>query len=383
MRQIRIFEQVMLAAACLAIPTEAYASSNLFERATCSAAGYSQCASIAASFPPNFCCPANSNCIALAGNTTLLCCPTGQDCSLIQPIACDVSLQNATSHPNNILKTTALSVPLAQCAGQCCPFGFSCDGTNCILNKNQDSVPSAASSTSTTVVPTSPAKPASTSTNPTAALTASCNKFPVTAILVGFFPGLALGVLSTIACVCLLGARRRNTDRRRSGSSFGNISEPQPVGDMRTDFLRKPPQTPSSSAGSRLTGVHRVRSLFRKSTVPNSPATTGRSSPRQAPPIPTMAQKQQARPVTPPLQRALSREPSYEDINIFADGHTASSLRERQEGGHGDGLAPPMVNPRESGQTTFTDLMERSGLAGLSKGQRKSSHLLPQYIRRY
>jgi hypothetical protein len=125
--------------------------------------------------------------------------------------------------------------------------------------------------------------------------------------------------------------------------------------------------------------VQRVRSLFRKSTVPNSPATTGRSSPRQPPPIPMMAQKQQARPVTPPLQR----EPSYEDINIFADGHTASSLRERQEGGHGGGLAPAMVNPRESGQTTFTDMMERSGLAGLQKGQRKSSRPLPRYVRRY
>jgi len=373
MRRVHIFERVTLAAAWLSIPTEAYASSNLFERAsTCLAPNYSQCAGIQASLPPTFCCPANSNCIPLAGNTTLLCCPTGQNCAVIQTIPCDVSLQNATSHPNNILKTTALSVPLAQCAGQCCPFGYSCDGANCILNKNQDSVPSAASSTSTTVVPTSPAK----ATN-SAALSATCNKFPVPAILAGFFPGLALGVLLTIASVCLLGARRRNTDRRRSGSSFGNISEPQPIGDTRTDFLRKPPQTPSSTAGSRMTGVQRVRSLFQKSTVPNSPASTGRTaSPRQAPPIP-MTQKQQARPVTPPLQR----EPSYEDINIFADGHTASSLRE--QGGHGGGLAPPMADPRNSGQTTFTDMMERSGLAGLQKGQRKSPHPLPQHMRRY
>jgi hypothetical protein len=66
----------------------------------------------------------------------------------------------------------------------------------------------------------------------------------------------------------------------------------------------------------------------------------------------------QDRPVTPHLQR----EPSYVDINIFADGDTASALRERERFGATD--------LRASHQTTFTDMMERSGLAGLQKGQR-------------
>jgi hypothetical protein len=68
-----------------------------------------------------------------------------------------------------------------------------------------------------------------------------------------------------------------------------------------------------------------------------------------------------ARPVTPILQR----EPSYENIDIFADGDTASALRESEK--------------RSGSQrmTTFSDMMEKSGLAGLQKGQRKfsSSHL--------
>jgi hypothetical protein len=74
-----------------------------------------------------------------------------------------------------------------------------------------------------------------------------------------------------------------------------------------------------------------------------------------------MMQMAQDRPVTPHLQR----EPSYEDINIFADGDTASALRERERLGVG------YKSLRASHQTTFTDMMERSGLAGLQKGQRE------------
>jgi hypothetical protein len=61
------------------------------------------------------------------------------------------------------------------------------------------------------------------------------------------------------------------------------------------------------------------------------------------------------RPVTPVLQR----EPSYEDINIFANEDTLGSNNSR--GG------------RESHMTTFGDMMQRSGsLGGLPKGKRES-----------
>lgn len=370
MRQIQISAQAWLVALWLAVPTEARRG-NIFERATtCVATGYTQCAGIQASLPPTFCCPPTSSCLPLAGNTTLLCCPNGNDCSSIQTIPCDISLQNSTQHPDNILKTTALTIPLPQCNGACCPFGFSCDGTNCARNQNQASVPSASTSTSTTIVPTTSAKPGAT---PTASCTVShCDKFPVGAVLVGFFPGLLLGILLTIASVCLLGARRRSSDRRRSGSSFGNISEPQPSSDIRTDFLRKPPQTPSSTADSRMTGVQRVRSLFHKPKSPNTPNSGLPATPRPAPPIPLMTQNSQAsqvRPVTPVLQR----EPSYEDINIFADGDTASMLRERAN--HGNGSSSSLPGKVDDRQTTFGSMMEQSGLAGLSKGQREP-HLL-------
>ncbi|KAH8676792.1 hypothetical protein BGZ60DRAFT_371763 [Tricladium varicosporioides] len=380
----------------LSIPTEAR-SRNLFERAsTCPDPAYTQCANT--QLPDNFCCPATSKCIALAANTTLLCCPQGGDCQAIQPIPCDINMQNITAHPDNILKTTALSVKLQTCSNACCPFGYTCSGTVCIQNAKQDVAPGAtptATSSSVSIVPTSSSTVSpNTGNNATTLPTQSCNKFPVGAILVGFFPGLVLGILLTIASICFIGINRRgsSSDRRRSGSSFGNISEPQLTSssDMRTDFLRKPPQTPSTTAAgtpsrSGTVKMNRVRSLFRKSGAPSqeSPMTMTNSNahelPRAAPPMPLSLQvqrpKEQARPVTPRLQR----EPSYEDINIFADGDTASALRERQltpevngnRGGYGGLGVSGGVGNRISHQTTFTDMMESSGLAGLQKGQRE------------
>lgn len=81
------------------------------------------------------------------------------------------------------------------------------------------------------------------------------------------------------------------------------------------------------------------------------------------PPMPLVITKNPVQnvPVTPPMQR----QRSYEDVNIFADRETASSLRENQR--NNGGLQPPAkVDPRASHQTTMDDVM---GLAGLPKGQ--------------
>jgi hypothetical protein len=381
MGHLRISGHWMLMAICLASSTAAR-SNQLFQRATCpTVANYNICTQ--AGLPSNFCCPSTSTCIPLAANTTVLCCPSGSDCSAIQPIICDITAQNATAHPNNTVKTTALLSDLPVCGNGCCPFGYDCNSANnCVMKADQSSAPSSSSSAPSSTQTTSSNIPASTgaTTIPSATpstssspspnttvtpLTANCNKFPALAVLAGFFPGLLLGILLTVASICLLGAKRRKAARRQSGSSFGNISEPQPSSDMRTDFLRKVPQTPSTTAGStpsRRATVQRVRSLFRKSVNANN--MSPRQSPGAAPPVPLVVQKQQ-RPVTPVLQR----EPSYEDINIFADGDTASALRERER--HSGLAPPPNIGSRGSHQTTFTDMMERSGLAGLQKGQRK------------
>ena len=376
----RISSPLLLAAVCFTTSAAANPS-NVFERAsTCADQSYTQCSE--PGIPSSFCCPQSESCIPLAANTTVLCCPNGSDCASIQPITCDISKQNATLNPGATLQTTALTSTLGTCGTGCCPFGYTCNTNGqCIMNADQDTAPPVpTSSSSTTSSPTTSStstQPASVipvaSSNGTTPLTAaSCTKFPAPAVLVGFFPGLVAGVLLTLASVCLLTANRHKATRRLSGSSFGNISDPQPSGasggEMRTDFLRKQPATPStgvSSTPTRRNTIGRIRSVFRKSTSPNG---MGGGSPRPAPvpPIPLnvqrpMMQMAHDRPITPHLQR----EPSYEDINIFADGDTASALRERER------LDAGGRTMRASQQTTFTDMMERSGLAGLQKGQRE------------
>ena len=369
MRSPRGFGPTVLMALCLATSVTARSSRNLFERqSSCPSNSQSPCS--LSGLPSNFCCPTNQFCIPLAANTTLLCCPSGSDCTAIKAIPCDIQLQNITANPGNTLKTTALTTVLPTCGSACCPFGFTCNASqNCVKNADQTVEPGASSSVEPSS--TTSSKPTSTSSsNPTATVTVQSNKFPATAVLAGFFPGLALGILLCYLYTCFLNKRHQKSRNRRSGSSFGNISDPQPTSDMRTDFLRKPPATPSSGAPSRRNTLQRVRSIFGR-----SPTSQQNSPPPPQPPVPLnirrpMAQEQ--RPVTPVMQR----EPSYEDISIFTDGNTASSLRERERNNGNLGAGFQGRNDvRASHQTTFSDMMDRSGVppAGLKKNSRESS----------
>jgi hypothetical protein len=121
----------------LATVVTAQAIPSLFGRAsTCLYSSYVQCPQ--AGLPPNFCCPPISVCISLAANTTVLCCPAGEDCSVVRPITCDITVQDSNLYPNNTLKTTELNGMLPTCGSLCCPFGFSCDSVeDCVENANQ------------------------------------------------------------------------------------------------------------------------------------------------------------------------------------------------------------------------------------------------------
>lgn len=140
----------------------------LFSRddSTCGDSSYLQCTN--ASLPSDFCCPSDQSCVALAGNTTALCCPKGSDCSEIEPIPCDLSLEDKSQHPENVVMTTALTGTLEQCGTKCCPFGYSCNGDgNCYMNEDQSTKPSTSSGSSTA----SATSTAATSTSGTSAST--------------------------------------------------------------------------------------------------------------------------------------------------------------------------------------------------------------------
>ncbi|MCJ1373953.1 hypothetical protein MMC20_005183 [Loxospora ochrophaea] len=297
---------------------------GLLERATssCTASGYSPCNQ--SGLPADFCCPAQTTCVAFNKGASAICCPTGQTCQNIQPITCDITQQNATLHPSNTLHSTDLTNDLPKCGSECCPQGFTCQNNQCSMNSASSSSAaastaakssSAATSTSpsfSTPVPSSSASQAASSQTP-ASVAAHCNPFPAPAVLVGFFPGLIAGVLFTILIICCLGPRHNHDSKRDSslGSVSAHVSDPiyQDQNALRTDFLRR-------QSKSRNNQTSRVKSLFSR-------------SPSLSPGIAKSVR-------TPPLRKA----PSTESIRIYSPPNERS-------------LRP---------QTTFSEMMEEAGL---------------------
>ncbi|KFY30225.1 hypothetical protein V493_02063 [Pseudogymnoascus sp. VKM F-4281 (FW-2241)] len=361
--------------------------------AKCAAGNFIACES---GFPSDFCCPFGTDCITLASNTTLLCCPSGMSCDAIAPIVCGIENQNATLHPESTIKTTNLLGRLGTCGvDKCCPFGYLCNGSGessiCAKELDQRLLPppsspptspasiTTPSATSATSAPSEVSTSTSLQETPTAIsplnvsptpLTATCPRFPTTAIITGLLPGIFTGILLSLLTFCLLGARRRRAESRAP-----KISSPTYQGsDFRTDFVRRyQSSSPNTSSGSPTTGIGRVRSLFRKSSsaaggrqmrglgmgLPSSPPPRrvvpempdhDLSSYRQELPAESQARELNA-------GTHLRREPSSESINIFADPSTARS------GGLG------VEERRQSAQTTFTDMMERADLKGVGQGK--------------
>lgn len=115
--------------------------------ATCPS-DYSQCGN---EFPSNFCCPTAGSCVSLAENTTVLCCPDGEDCSSIEPISCNIDDYNASTTPLSPVHTTNLTGQLPTCGSQCCPFGYSCSrAALCVMDAdNTDGLATSTSTSST------------------------------------------------------------------------------------------------------------------------------------------------------------------------------------------------------------------------------------------
>lgn len=279
---------------------------------SCSASNFQPCNQM----PASFCCPSGSTCQVFNNAASVVCCPSGQDCKTIAPITCDITQQNATLHPLNPLHSTDLGGSLETCGSACCPKGFSCQNQQCII-KASSSSSSAASSTTSSIRPastTSAPSAASSSTVPSqasnppnssashqpspnnATVDASCNRFPASAILAGFFPGLLLGILLTVLALICFGRRRKSHDPSSDfGSVTATVSDPiyQPENNtFRTDFLRR-------GSGSK-NRTSRVKSIFSRSPTIRNTDGMGRdiSSPIRTP--------------------DMRREPSTESIKIYS-----------------------------------------------------------------
>ncbi|KAL7927619.1 hypothetical protein ACQKWADRAFT_8944 [Trichoderma austrokoningii] len=177
--------RLLLLVPALAAFASASPANSLFVRDSQCAAGLESCP---ASLPDNFCCSQGTTCLPLAGNTTALCCPTGQNCEKIQPIACDLSLQDPSKNSQSPIKTSVFDVALEKCgANLCCPFGFSCaGGSQCQKNADQSTSPQSAGSSSSSATgsptATSPKSPASATSPPaTSIVIVPANTAPATA----------------------------------------------------------------------------------------------------------------------------------------------------------------------------------------------------------
>lgn len=284
----------------------------------CTTPGFQSCNH--PNLPSNFCCPSGSDCILFNGGSSVVCCPSGGDCKTIAPLTCDITQQNAALHPTNQLHSTDLLGNLEHCGSACCPKGFSCQNNQCLMAKNATSTKP---SSSQTAKPTTPTSTLANSTDPTA----HCDKWPVLAILAGFFPGILLGVLSTLLVITCLGHyrnARRNDSSSDLGSVVAKVSDPIYQSDScRSEFLRQNSRSKHSQEQPQpARRSSRARSFFFRSSTIRSPTEISPTSKYPATPV-----------------RTPRKEPSTESIKIYSPPN--------------GGLGRP--------NTTLTDMMRNGG----------------------
>lgn len=368
--------------------------------ATCGGvSGLQQCGQ---SFPSDFCCPSTSKCLQLNNvvTTSVICCPAGQDCKFIQPITCDTSQLNATLHPENQIHAANLTgVTLPQCGSSCCPLGYTCSGGMCTLSSASSTSSSSTSptaSTANTALPASSQTSASTPPIPTASH--SNPAFPAKAVVAGFFPGIILGVLLTLAVIWLIN-KRRESQRNRYSGDFGHVARTvsDPIYDpqyaARTDFLRRgsgSAASPShSSPNSTTQMVARNNTLMRYNTnadvvqPPRVLSRFSRSPTVSSVPVPATARTRDpyATPTRTPTATTTntttrpSTRSTTRSTTRSATRPTRKSGPERSDSTETIDVlmpapsflqAPPMLaeNGRPlTGATTFTTLMEHAGFS--------------------
>lgn len=320
------------ATALSAVEQAAQAIGLLPRSGTCSLAGFAPCNQDG--LPENFCCPTTTICMPFNNRKSAICCPTGQNCSIITAISCDINQQNATLYPASELFSTDLSGTLESCNGNmCCPKGYTCQSGQCaVVNSSTtastSSTSSASFSTSSQTTTSSSsslfasATTSQTSTSPTATLIPSgqaktngtllqphCPQFTAAGTLVGFFSGLASGILLTVIFLCCFGHRRHRDPPSPTSPEFSNvrasISDPiyksQGMDAVRADFLRRESKPRKS-----------IRGIFTRSSTMM----------RRSAPVDGIGRSILNVPQTPVNQRSpsprMKHEPSIESIKIYS-----------------------------------------------------------------
>lgn len=291
----------------LGIATSAGAlPSTLMQRdeQTCSALNPELKTSCPASLPSNFCCLANYKCLALAGSTTAMCCPTASknNCAVVMPISCDVSLQDVSKNIGSPVKTTALDVSLQTCGeNSCCPFGYSCgaDGTDpvCNLDKDQSVKPGAdkkspsssspsSSITGSSSTPTASPIPATSTPSSPPATEGSNSK--TTYIIIGAVGGSVLALVGALIMFCYCRRRKINKSHpppRRPGRQIGYPEMPKSP-PTPSDHYEKPvpinthyytPEVPEVSSS-----IRNMTSPRSQSSISHQPININYASPRPA-----------------------------------------------------------------------------------------------------
>lgn len=396
---------------CLLASITATHAASLFPRQAQTCGGVQGLQQCGGSFPSDFCCPKDSTCMSLNSEDvqSVICCPAGADCAFIQPITCDVSQLNATLHPDNQMHLSSTSdVELPTCGSKCCPLGYTCKSGMC---SKDPTAPTPTSSASSTPSATTPASSSQTSGCP--APVPVKQGFDGRSFAAGIFPGLVIGALGAIALICLINKRREYQKNKKYSGDFGHvarqISDPiyDPEHAARVDFIRHPSHSTHRSphsydSASRMvaqgmpakpavgTGLTpRIRSMWDRTPklnfgFNNGPSLPGNPAPPPLPPAVRAGSSDRDPYKTPnftpksaPSQRRTSRsllshrqhgpemqerpsppgrQESTETIDVLMPAPNLSFLAPPR--------APGMRENRftsDSGQTTFTKLMERAG----------------------
>jgi hypothetical protein len=386
------------------LPTSIYAS-TLFSRQDSVCGGIQNLNQCGNDFPSEFCCPKDTACKRLNSNeaVSVICCPDGADCAFIQPITCDIEQFDAKLHPDNqIHLSTTTGIELPKCGEKCCPVGYSCNGKMCKADPDTSATPS--STSSSTPSPTS--TPSASQTTEALPVTAESTQrgFDGKSFVAGFFPGIVIGALGTIGLIWVIKKRRESQERNRYSGDFGDhvartISDPiyDPVYAARTDFIRRgstsaqpspksttPMVQKSSTAQTSARGgmTPKLKSLWERtpklgfggfSELPATPAPAVRAGNNRDPyKTPTR---------TPTRSTSISRSASISRSSSLAVQPVKQMKPQRPLAGRSGStetidvlmrppsfLAPPKAPgmrenrfTQDSGQTTFTKLMERAG----------------------